>query len=98
MGTAIRQRATTGSSEEEWEFWFERLREDIDLLGATVGSLADARTERSPEATLAALYARLEVTANAVVEEFARLWGQPADRINTRSQQNPVEEGGLLVQ
>ena len=98
MATAIRQRAATGGSEEELEFWFERLREDIDLLGATVESLAAARTERSPEATSAALYARLEVTAKAVVEEFARLWGQPADRINTRPEQDPVEEGGLLVQ
>jgi hypothetical protein len=88
---------TTTCETDQCNFWFERLREDIDLLGATVQSLASARTERASEETRALLYARLEVTAEAVVEEFASLRGQPADRI-TRSKQDPAEEGGLLVQ
>jgi len=98
MDTAIRQGATTGASEVEREFFFERLREDIDLLGATVQSLKAARVDRSPESVHAVLHARLEVTSEAVVDEFMRLWPQPAERTDTRSRQNPAEEGGLLVQ
>jgi hypothetical protein len=89
---------TTTCSTDRCNFWFERLREDIDLLGATVHSLAAARTERAPEETRAVLYARLEVTAIAVVDEFVRLWGQPAGGVDARSKQDPAEEGGLLVQ
>jgi hypothetical protein len=63
------------------------------MAAATTGS-----PNTSPHAIRAVLYARLEVTADAVVRAFTRLWGQPAARTATRSQQNPVEEGGLLVQ
>jgi hypothetical protein len=93
---ALRPGTGWAGGSEECSFWFERLREDLNVLNAVVESLAAARADRSSESTRAVLYARLEVTADAVVGAFTRLWGQPADR--TRCQQDPVEEGGLLVQ
>ncbi|MGH2719791.1 MAG: hypothetical protein ACRDJU_14620 [Actinomycetota bacterium] len=64
-------------------FWFEQLSRDIDVLDQVVAALR-APGGATPDPRLRA---RLEVTAEAVVGEFRRLWNQ-----------DPRPEGGPLVQ